>query len=103
MRCSASRSALRRRAAAAGGDLGGLALVLTDPPGWKGVGYGMIMLPIGIINFTIVVTHVGDCLGRYDVSSWGWAVPAQFGDNHVIHGWLKAGYIAARSSSECSC
>ena len=38
------------------GTWAGLRSFLTDPVGWKGLGYGMLMLPIGITNFTIVVT-----------------------------------------------
>ena len=76
------------------GTWAGLRSFLTDPVGWKGLGYGMLMLPIGIINFTIVVTMWSIALAGSTYPVWGWAVPAQFGDNHVIHGWLKAGYIS---------
>jgi signal transduction histidine kinase len=76
------------------GTWAGLRSFLTDPVGWKGLGYGMLMLPIGIINFTIVVTMWAIALAGSTYPVWGWAVPAKFGDNHVIHGWLKAGYIS---------
>ena len=76
------------------GTWAGLRSLLTDPVGWKGLGYGMLMLPIGIMNFTIVVTMWSIALAGTTYPVWGWAVPAQFGDNHVIHGWLKAGYIS---------
>jgi hypothetical protein len=29
---------------------------LTTSPGWKGIGYGLLMLPVGIANFTVMVT-----------------------------------------------
>ena len=38
------------------GTWAGLRSFLTDPVGWKGLGYGMLMLPLGIVNFTVVVT-----------------------------------------------
>jgi signal transduction histidine kinase len=66
---------------------------LSDKTGWKGLAYGVIMLPIGIINFTVVVTMWALALGGTTYPLWGWAVPTNFGDNHPIHGWLKAGYI----------
>jgi signal transduction histidine kinase len=67
---------------------------LTDPAGWKGLGYGVIMLPIGILNFTAVVTLWSVGLFGTTYPLWGWAVPAQFNDDHPIHGWLKAGFIS---------
>ena len=67
----------------------------TDRPGWKGLLYGLIKFPIGIMNFTIVITLWAVAFGGTTFPLWGWAVPSNFGDNHPIHGWLKAGYIAA--------
>jgi signal transduction histidine kinase len=75
------------------GTWAGLRSFLTDPVGWKGLGYGVIMLPIGIVNFTIVVTMWAVALSGTSYPTWGWAVPVQFGDHHALHGWLKAGYI----------
>ena len=69
--------------------------LLRDQPGWKGIGYGLIKLPLGIINFTSVVTMWSVALGGTTFPLWGWLVPSKFGDNHPIHGWLKVGYIAA--------
>ena len=68
---------------------------LTDPPGWKGLVYGVIKFPIGIMNFTIVVTMWAVAFGGTTFSLWGWAVPSNFGDNHPIDGWWKVGYVAA--------
>ncbi|MBK5331377.1 MAG: sensor domain-containing protein [Ilumatobacteraceae bacterium] len=76
------------------GTWAGLRSFLTDPVGWKGLGYGMLMLPLGIMNFTIVVTMWAIALAGTTYPVWGWAVPTNFGDNHVLHGWLKAGYIS---------
>jgi signal transduction histidine kinase len=67
---------------------------LTDRAGWKGIGYALIMLPIGILNFTVVVTMWSVAFAGTTYPLWGWAVPTQLGDNHPIHGWLKAGYLS---------
>jgi signal transduction histidine kinase len=67
---------------------------LTDTVGWKALGYGVIMLPVGIINFTTVVTMWAVALGGTTYPLWGWALPTSFGDDHPIRGWLKAGYIS---------
>jgi signal transduction histidine kinase len=77
------------------GTWAGLRSLLTDPVGWKGLGYGMLMLPLGIINFTIVVTTWAVALGGTTYPLYGWWVPTTFGDNHPIHGWLKIGYVSA--------
>jgi signal transduction histidine kinase len=68
---------------------------LTDQPGWKGLGYGVIMLPIGILNFTVVVTVWAVALGGMSYSVWGWWVPQSDWQERVLHGWAKAGYISA--------
>jgi signal transduction histidine kinase len=67
---------------------------LTDQPGWKGIGYGVIMLPIGIINFTIVVSVWAVALGGMSYSVWGWWVPQSDWQDRVLHGWAKIGYIS---------
>src|SRR4029077_7242644 len=69
--------------------------VRSERPGWKGLLYGLIKFPIGIMNFTIVITLWAVAFGGTTFLLWGWAVPSNFGDDHPIHGWLKAGYIAA--------
>jgi signal transduction histidine kinase len=77
------------------GTWAGLRSFLTDPVGWKGLGYGMLMLPLGIINFTIVVTTWAIALAGTTYPLYGWWVPTDLGDNHPIHGWLKLGYVSA--------
>ena len=67
---------------------------LTDQPGWKGIGYGLIMLPVGIVNFTVMVTIWSVAMTGATFPAWAWAVPSKVGDNYVITGWLKVGYIA---------
>jgi signal transduction histidine kinase len=68
---------------------------LTDPPGWKGVGYGALLLPVGIINFTVAVTMWSVAVGGTTYPLWGWAVPQTDWHDRVVHGWLKTGYISA--------
>jgi signal transduction histidine kinase len=67
---------------------------LTDQPGWKGIGYGLIMLPVGIANFTVMVTMWSVALVGATFPLWGWAIRAQLDNGYVIEGWTKAPYIA---------
>src|SRR4051794_14654933 len=69
-----------------------LRVFLADQAGWKGIGYGLIMLPVGIANFTVMVSLWSVALVGVTYPVWGWAVPAQVHDNYVIEGWLKVGY-----------
>ena len=68
---------------------------LTDTPGWKGLGYGALMLPVGIVNFTVAVTMWALAVGGTTYPLWGWAVPQTDWHDRVVHGWLKTGYISA--------
>jgi signal transduction histidine kinase len=56
---------------------------LVDGPGWKGLLYGIIMLPWGIFTFTATVTlwSVGLFLATWPL--YGWALPTQFGDTEL--------------------
>jgi signal transduction histidine kinase len=72
-----------------------LRVFLTDQPGWKGIGYGLIMLPIGIVNFTVAVTIWAVALGGTTYPLWSWSVPQSDWQDRVVHGWLKAGYVSA--------
>jgi signal transduction histidine kinase len=65
-----------------------------DQPGWKGLGYGVLMLPVGIANFTVMVTMWSVALTGATFPAWAWAVRSQVGDAYVISGWLKVGYTA---------
>ncbi len=67
---------------------------LTDQPGWKGIGYGLLMLPVGIANFTVMVTVWSVALAFASYPVWCWAVPAQVNDNYVITGWTRIPYTA---------
>jgi len=67
---------------------------LGDQPGWKGIGYGLLMLPVGIANFTVVVTMWSVTLTCVSYPLWGWVLPAQVNDNYVIEGWARVPYSA---------
>lgn len=67
---------------------------LGDVPGWKGLGYGLIMLPMGILNFTVVVTLWSVAFAGIVYPTWAWAVPQNDWYDHEVHGWLKAGFIS---------
>jgi signal transduction histidine kinase len=64
-----------------------------DQPGWKGIGYGLLMLPVGIANFTVMVTMWSVALAGATFPLWAWAVESRVGDNYVITGWPKVGYV----------
>jgi signal transduction histidine kinase len=68
---------------------------LHDPAGWKGLVYGLVKFPLGIMNFTVVVTMWSVALGGTTFPAWGWIVPSNFGDDHPIDGWWKVGWLAA--------
>ncbi|MEZ5222750.1 MAG: sensor domain-containing protein [Ilumatobacteraceae bacterium] len=55
---------------------------LGDGPGWKGLAYGVLMLPWGIITFTVAVTIWSTALGLVTTPTYAWALPddgLQFG------------------------
>ena len=68
--------------------------LLGDAPGWKGLGYGLIMLPVGILNFTVVVTLWSIAFAGTVYPTWAWSVPQDGWYQHHVHGWLKVGFIA---------
>ena len=67
---------------------------LGDVPGWKGLAYGLIMLPIGIMNFVVAVVMWSVAFAGVVYPTWGWAVPQNDWYDHEVHGWLKAGFIS---------
>ncbi len=68
--------------------------MLSDAPGWKGLGYGLILLPLGIVNFTAVVTMWSIALAGTSYPLWGWATPQNDWYGHTVHGWIKTGWIS---------
>ncbi|MEA3183716.1 MAG: hypothetical protein QOJ74_193 [Ilumatobacteraceae bacterium] len=69
-------------------------VLLGDSAGWKGLGYGLAMLPVGIFNFTVVVTMWSIAFAGAVYPTWAWAVRQNDWYDHEVHGWFKAGLIA---------
>ena len=66
---------------------------LGDGTGWKGLLYGLVMLPWGIITFTVAVTIWSIAIGGAAYPLYAWAVPSpDFGDSYVLLGWGHVGY-----------
>jgi signal transduction histidine kinase len=68
--------------------------ILGDGPGWRGLAYGLLMLPWGILTFTITVTSWALAVGGITYPIWQIWTPSQFGDNYVLTGWGLFGYTA---------
>lgn len=69
-------------------------MLLRDPAGWKGLGYGLVMLPVGILNFTVVVTMWSIAFAGTVYPAWAWSVPQDGWYQEHVHGWVRAGFIA---------
>ncbi len=74
-----------------------LRAALGDVPGWKGLGYGALMLPWGVfaLSVTVIVWSVG--VGLLGAPLWDWLVPGSevttFGSNELT-GWGRVGVLA---------
>jgi signal transduction histidine kinase len=70
---------------------------LVDGPGWKGLAYGALMLPWGIVTFTVAVTIWSTALGLLATPILWASLPDrdlfQFGDHYVLTGWGKVGGV----------
>jgi signal transduction histidine kinase len=62
---------------------------VTDPATWKDLAYLLLLLPIGIVSFTVVVCLAGTAVGLLTVAAWGWSLPdgADLGFMHVDSVW----------------
>jgi signal transduction histidine kinase len=54
--------------------------LIGDGASWKGIAYGLIMLPIGIFNFTVTVIMWAFAVGGVTYPTWHWALPHDEGD-----------------------
>ncbi len=54
--------------------------LISDSASWKGIAYGLIMLPVGIFNFTVAITLWALALGGVTYPAWSWALPHSDGD-----------------------
>jgi signal transduction histidine kinase len=67
---------------------------VTDPFGWKGLVYSLVMLPWGVFTFTVtvVVWTVAPAFLTYPL--YGWAVQTTFG-SHSLYGLTRLGFSFA--------
>jgi len=75
---------------------------LTDRFGWKGLAYGAVMLPWGIITFTVAVTLWSLALGLTTLPLFDWALPDggfEFGSYRLA----GLGLVGAYTLSVCRC
>jgi signal transduction histidine kinase len=58
---------------------------LVDGVGWRAGAYFALMLPVGIVTFTVTLTIWSTALGLLTLPAWAWSLPhggAQFGDSY---------------------
>lgn len=74
-----------------------LRAALGDVPGWKGLAYGVVMLPWGVLAFSVTVAVWSAGVGLLTAPLWNWAVPdggvTSFG-SFVFTGWGRVGVLA---------
>lgn len=69
---------------------------LGDVPGWKGLAYGVVMLPWGLVALSVTVTVWSLGLALFTAPLWEWVVPGgeiAFGSSTVT-GWGRVGILA---------
>jgi signal transduction histidine kinase len=61
----------------------------SDPATWKDLAYLLLLLPMGLVSFTVVVCLAGTAAGLLTIASWGWSLPdgADIGLLHVDSVW----------------
>lgn len=66
-----------------------------DRPGWKGLLYGVIMLPWGVMMFGLTVTVWATAWAMTLFPTFAWASPDDqpFGPRYVLTGWGRVGSI----------
>ena len=52
-----------------------LKALFSDPSTWKDLGWHLLLLPVGILDFTVVVTAWSVSLGLISMPAWWWALP----------------------------
>jgi signal transduction histidine kinase len=70
---------------------------LVDGVGWRAAAYFVLMLPVGVVTFTVVVTIWATALGLLTLPAWAWSVPhggAQFGGSYY---WNRPWQLALAS------
>jgi len=74
-----------------------LRTALVDAAGWKGLAYGVVMLPWGVLAFSVTLTVWSFGLSLLTAPLWGWAVPDGGPDpigSHDLTGWGRVGVLA---------
>lgn len=79
--------------------LAGLRAALVDKFGWRGLLYGVISLPRGIVTFTFVVVSWSIAIAASLFPLYFWFIPEtatsgpfRFSDTYVLLGWGRLGY-----------
>jgi signal transduction histidine kinase len=52
-----------------------LKALFSDPSTWKDLGWHLLLLPVSIVDFTVVVTAWSVSLGLLTMPAWWWALP----------------------------
>lgn len=74
-----------------------LRTALGDKSGWKGLAYGVVMLPWGLTTFVLVVLLWVFGLAAFTAPLYDWALPSGTTDfgSFALTGWGRIGVIAA--------
>ena len=48
---------------------------VTDPATWKDLAYLLLLMPMGLVSFTLVVCLAGTAAGFLTLPAWGWSLP----------------------------
>lgn len=77
-------------------------IAASDTPGWKGLLYGIVMLPWGIVTFTLTVVMWAVAFPLALFPCYGWWLPHgdgffQFGLHYRFEGFGRIGYVAGVS------
>ena len=67
---------------------------LVDGVGWRAAAYFVLMLPVGIVTFTVAITIWATALGLLTLPAWAWSVPhggPEFGNAYY---WNKPWQLA---------
>lgn len=85
------------RPTVSGGPLRQLRTLLTDPAAWKALGYGLIMLPVGIFNGVLTLTVLFVALLTATYPAYFHALPHGGGrwNEHVLNTPLEVAVISA--------
>jgi signal transduction histidine kinase len=74
--------------------------LIGDGASWKGLAYGLIMLPVGILTFTLAVVMWSVTIAGVTYPLWGWIEPTVANDSDwylwaraPLDGWEMAGVL----------